>query len=121
MQAELARQCARSAQYSLRAFARFLELDHSTLSQLLRGKRRFTARTIRRCGVKLGLDEGSIVEFTRAEADNQGASDESLIEVRRLATDTAALPVNGIITRSWRSFGFRISDQMCGGSRGCSV
>ena len=76
LQAELARRCARSNQYSLRAFARFLELDHSTLSQLLRGKRRLTDRTIRRCGVRLGLDEDSIAEFTRAVSDKQGPSDD---------------------------------------------
>ncbi|HLN29547.1 MAG TPA: hypothetical protein VK395_17495 [Gemmataceae bacterium] len=42
LQAELGRRCAGNAQYSLRAFAKFLAIDHATLSQLLRGKRRCT-------------------------------------------------------------------------------
>jgi uncharacterized protein (TIGR02147 family) len=91
LQGELARRCARNGQYSLRAFAKFLGLDHSTLSQLLRGKRRLTERTVRRCGMRLGLDEASVAEFIRAEKRNDESDDNGLIEVRRLASDTAAL------------------------------
>ena len=44
LQAELAQRCGRNARYSLRAFANFLETDHASLSQLLRGTRRTYAR-----------------------------------------------------------------------------
>lgn len=91
LQAELVRRCNRNRQYSLRAFAKFLELDHSTLSQLLRGKRRLTARTIRRCGIRLGLDEDSIAEFVGAEERGGSSDDSALGDVRRLASDTACL------------------------------
>ncbi len=91
LQTELARRCARSRQYSLRAFARFLGLDHSTLSQLLRGKRRFTERTVRRCGIRLGLDEAAVVEFIRAEAAAPLPVEDDLRDVRRMASDTAAV------------------------------
>lgn len=57
LQAELARRCARNPRYSLRAFARQLDIDHSTLSQLIRSKRRLTPATIRRLGRELGLAE----------------------------------------------------------------
>jgi transcriptional regulator with XRE-family HTH domain len=91
LRGELALRCGRNAQYSLRAFARFLGLDHSTLSQLLRGKRRLTERTVRRCGMRLGLDEDSVREFCRSEAGVSDADDEVLGEVRRLASDTASV------------------------------
>lgn len=91
LQAELARRCARNKQYSLRAFAKFLQLDHSTLSQLLRGKRRLTERFIRRCGMRLGLDADAVEEFVRAEQHAATSDDMALGEVRRLASDTASL------------------------------
>jgi uncharacterized protein (TIGR02147 family) len=91
LQTELVRRCARNRQYSLRAFARFLGMDHSTLSQLLRGKRRFTERSVRRCGMRLGLDEESVVEFMRAESGDHEGDGAALGEIRRLASDTASL------------------------------
>lgn len=91
LQAELARRCARSRQYSLRAFAKFLEMDHSTLSQLLRGRRRLTERTVRRCGMRLGLDAESVAEFICAEQCANPSDDAALGEVRRLASETASL------------------------------
>jgi hypothetical protein len=44
-----------------------LELKHSTLSQLLRGKRRLTEKTIRALGARLGLTEDSIQTFVDHE------------------------------------------------------
>jgi transcriptional regulator with XRE-family HTH domain len=55
LQEELIRRRARNPRYSLRAFARALALDHSSLSQLLRGRRRVTTRAIRRLGALLRL------------------------------------------------------------------
>jgi uncharacterized protein (TIGR02147 family) len=91
LQEELARRCARNRHYSLRAFAKFLEMDHSTLSQILRGKRRLMSRTVRRCGMRLGLDEQSVAEFARAAEREPEFDDAGLGEVRRLASDTASL------------------------------
>jgi transcriptional regulator with XRE-family HTH domain len=47
---------AANPRFSLRAFALQLGLEHATLSQLLRGKRPFTAAQITRIGAKLGMD-----------------------------------------------------------------
>ena len=91
LQTELARRCARNKQYSLRAFAKFLEMDHSTLSQLLRGTRRITDRTVRRCGIRLGLDEESVIEFMRAKNSESASNEAALVEVRKMASDTASL------------------------------
>ena len=48
--------------YSLRALARTLRTDHAALSQLLRGERRVTARTIHALGPRLGLQAQQIHE-----------------------------------------------------------
>jgi uncharacterized protein (TIGR02147 family) len=93
LQAELARRCANNPQYSLRAFAKYLGLDHSTLSQMLRGKRRLTTRAIRKFGARLGLDAEATETFIAIE-ENRVAdpNEESVVrEVRRLAKDTASL------------------------------
>lgn len=49
------RRKAINSRYSLRSFARSLGIDHATLSQAMRGRRRVTARTIRSWGPRLGL------------------------------------------------------------------
>lgn len=47
LQNELARRKKINPRYSLRAFARSVAIEHSTLSQLLRGKRPLTWKSIR--------------------------------------------------------------------------
>jgi transcriptional regulator with XRE-family HTH domain len=47
---------ARNPRYSLRAFAAYLGTDHSTLSQILRQRRRPAAGKIRAWARKLGVD-----------------------------------------------------------------
>jgi len=69
LRAELTRRCARNPSYSLRAFARALEVDHATLSQILRGKRAMTRDTILQLGQRLGLEAPRLAAFVRdAEA-----------------------------------------------------
>ncbi|MGC4051744.1 MAG: TIGR02147 family protein [Paludibaculum sp.] len=63
LQQELARRCARNPQYSLRAFANFLGIDHSTLSQLLRGRRTFSKTAIHRLATRLGVDSETRARF----------------------------------------------------------
>jgi uncharacterized protein (TIGR02147 family) len=92
LQAELARRCARNSHYSLRAFAKYLEVDHSTLSQYLRGKRRLTERAIRKFGVRLGLDSEAIECSIRAEqyvARPEG--DSALAALQETTQDAASL------------------------------
>ena len=55
--------------YSLRAFARAIGTDHSTLSQILRGRRRLTQRTIGRLGASLRLSSSEIAESCTASND----------------------------------------------------
>jgi len=55
----------RNPRFSLRAFARRLGVDHSTLSQILRGKRRLTGAQALRMGKRLGLAAEAIQEYAR--------------------------------------------------------
>ena len=67
LQRHLAQRCADNPQYSLRAFARSLRTDHSTLSQILRGKRRLTTETIRALAKEFGLTENDAEAFVAYE------------------------------------------------------
>jgi transcriptional regulator with XRE-family HTH domain len=62
LQAEFAQRRRRNARYSLRAFARDLGTDHSTLSQLLRGRRAFSPHTVALLGRRLGLSRAAMVD-----------------------------------------------------------
>src|SRR5438128_469135 len=53
--AEFARRRKANPRYSVRAFACDLEIDHSSLSQLLRGRRPMTSGGVRRLATKLDL------------------------------------------------------------------
>ncbi|HEY7370443.1 MAG TPA: TIGR02147 family protein [Thermoanaerobaculia bacterium] len=89
LQSELARRCAANAQYSLRAFAMQLEVDHSSLSQWLRGRRAITRRTIETLGAKLDLPEEVIARYVEnAARDGDPQGDDSRDS---LSGDTIAL------------------------------
>ena len=56
--------------YSLRSYARDLSIDHSTLSQILRGKRRVTGRTVRALGRQLRLPAPTVFELCALENES---------------------------------------------------
>lgn len=60
---ELARRTQSSPRYSLRAFARHLDVDSSFLSKILNGKRTVTVRTIRMFGERLNLQPEELQKF----------------------------------------------------------
>jgi len=53
--------------YSLRAFAALLGTDHSTVSQVLRGKRRVPVAVLRRWGKRLGLAAEEVAAYVAME------------------------------------------------------
>lgn len=67
LRAELERRQAANARYSLRSFARDLHVDHSSLSQILRGRRRLTGRSVRALGRRLRLAAPQIAELCAIE------------------------------------------------------
>lgn len=90
LQGELARRCAENPQYSLRAFAKFLGIDHSTLSQMLRGKRPFTEKSIRKFGVRLGQSEPDMERWILAERQ-QLLDEPAQQQAQQLTNDVATL------------------------------
>ena len=70
LQRELERRRRGNARYSIRAFAQFLGTDHATLSQILRGRRRVTPRSVRRFGARLGLDRAVVAKCCRDATDD---------------------------------------------------
>lgn len=55
LQDEFTRRCRVNSRYSLRAFARSLELDPSTVSQMLSGKRRVSKKMLDKIEQKVGM------------------------------------------------------------------
>ncbi|MGH9936225.1 MAG: DUF4423 domain-containing protein [Blastocatellia bacterium] len=93
LQSELARRLSSNPQYSLRSFALQLGINHSTLSQLLRGKRALTPRMIETLGAQLGLRPEEIEAFVARE--HQAGDTVVSREIRWLTLDTAALLSDG--------------------------
>ncbi|HLJ17945.1 MAG TPA: hypothetical protein VKV15_25840 [Bryobacteraceae bacterium] len=67
LQNEFDQRRTRNAHYSLRAFAAMLGADHSSLSQILRGRRSAPAAKIRDWGKRLGLDPEETVAYIATE------------------------------------------------------
>jgi uncharacterized protein (TIGR02147 family) len=93
LQGELGRRCAANRHYSMRAFAKFLNLDHATLSQCLRGKRRLTPRMIVKMGTRLGMAREALDRYIAGEEPHQKEHPESIIlgEIQQLAQDASSL------------------------------
>jgi len=70
LQSEFDRRRGTNRRYSLRSFARDLAVDHSTLSQILRGRRRLTGRTVRAFGRRLRLPAPEIAELCALENES---------------------------------------------------
>ena len=67
LQKEFEARKARNPKYSLRAFAQFLEVDHASLSQMLRLQRAVPAGTIDAWSRNLGLDPSDAHMYASAE------------------------------------------------------
>lgn len=90
LQSELAARCARNPQYSLRSFARHLDIDHSTLSQFLRGKRKLTEATIQKLGAALKISSQEIESYIEHHR-RWPVADPSVEEATRLTRDAAEM------------------------------
>ena len=70
LRTEFERRRSANPRYSLRSFARDLSIDHSTLSQILRGRRRLTVRSVRALGRRLRLAAPAIAELCALENES---------------------------------------------------
>jgi plasmid maintenance system antidote protein VapI len=73
LEEEFAARRVRNGRYSLRAFAAYLEADHSTISQVIRGQRRAPAAQISKWATRLGLCAEEAEIWVAAECDAPGA------------------------------------------------
>ena len=68
-----------------------LDIDHSTLSQLLRGKRPLTERAVARLGERLGLDRTAIGRYAAYQRVIGIADAPRCREAQQLTRETAKL------------------------------
>ena len=96
---EFERRQRSNPRYSLRAFARFLGTDHSTLSQILRGRRSLSPRLVRLFGKRLKLSSSLILESC-VEQDSQAvlrlARSSGLIANSRWIAVRSGIPLDGV-------------------------
>lgn len=69
LQQELVSRVKRNSAYSLRAFAKSLRTDYSTLAKLINGKRPIGKRVIQKLGDRLGLDPAELNNYTNIPND----------------------------------------------------
>jgi hypothetical protein len=96
--------------YSLRAFATFLDTDHSTLSQILKGTRRAAVKQIRAWGRKLGMSAEEITVHLAAEHVPDAATADRQAQLRHWTAEAMALVsgrAHAEIVRLSREPGFR--------------
>ena len=75
LQLEIVQRCKTNPQYSVRAFAKLLKIDSSTLSQILRGRRAITERLVMRLGDRLSLSPTEIKRFLNNNRPHRDPSD----------------------------------------------
>ena len=68
LQSEFVRRQQSNPRYSLRAFARSVGLDHSTVSQLMRGKRPITRKSVSSIGGSLRWNGTSVLKVSGKSA-----------------------------------------------------
>jgi hypothetical protein len=82
--------------FSLRSFAAFLGTDHSTLSQIFRGKRRAASRQIRVWAKKLGWTNEEAAVYIAAEYLPDSSSMARETHVRHWTTEALAIVLDPI-------------------------
>lgn len=63
LQRQFTERCKKNSRYSLRAFAKFLSIDHSSLSQILSGKRPISKRSVKAICEKLVANPRDLKAF----------------------------------------------------------
>jgi hypothetical protein len=107
---ELAARRAKNPRYSLRAFAAFLETDHSSLGQILRGARPAPQAGIRLWAKKLGMTSEEAALYIAASHVPDEASARRQHQLRHWTAEALAIvrePAHWEIVRLSRTAGFQ--------------
>jgi len=100
----------KNARYSLRAFAKLLGTDHSTLSQIMRGTRQPPAGRIRAWARKLGMTAEEATVYVAAQHLPDAASAERQEQLRHWTSEAIGVvteKAHWAILRLARSYEFR--------------
>lgn len=88
LQEELIERCRRNPRYSLRSFAKTLDVSPAALSDMLKGKRAITERSVEKFGFALGL---SLKEIEKFKKQTDGASENGKVDFAQITLDQYAL------------------------------
>ena len=80
LQSELVRRCKANPKYSLRAFAKHLDIESSALSKLLSGKRSVSRENLKKFGDRLALDPVVMQKLRSSITETRGRSKSSANE-----------------------------------------
>ena len=102
LQDELLRRCRANPRYSIRAFARSLNTDYSTLAKVLRGKRKLGKRATFGLGAQLGMSPDIVDEYVRVGERLNGRYPDVEIQpivalVVQNATMVPSVPLRGAV------------------------
>ncbi len=124
LQSEFEQRRKANARYSMRAFAAFLGTDHSTLSQILRSRRKLPLTRIRSWAKRLGIEPEVIAAYVAAEhlPDPLTAARES--QLRHWTAEASAilmLPVHWHLFRLCGTRKFRSDSRWIAAETGATV
>ena len=91
LNSEFAARRQSNPRYSLRAFAAFLQTDHSTLSQVLKGSRRAPVKQIRAWSRLLGISPEEITVYLAAEHVPDASTAERQAQLRHWTAEAMAI------------------------------
>jgi uncharacterized protein (TIGR02147 family) len=95
LQHELVERCRKNPQYSLRSFAKSLNVSPSALSSMLSGKRTITKKSKEKLGLALGLSLADVEKYKSADFGVSAESANSAIlnnlKIQQLTLDSFAL------------------------------
>jgi transcriptional regulator with XRE-family HTH domain len=91
LNSEFAARRQNNPRYSLRGFAAFLETDHSTLSQVLKGRRRAPVKQIRAWCRRLGISPEEVTVYLAAEHVPDAATAERQAQLRHWTAEAMAI------------------------------
>jgi transcriptional regulator with XRE-family HTH domain len=99
---EFALRRGKNPRYSLRAFAAFLGVDHSTLSQILRSKRPISDAGILSWSARLGLDKEEVSVYLAAARLPDGAKARQQEQLRHWTADAIRVMTERVHWQMWK-------------------
>lgn len=91
LQEELLKRCRKNSNYSLRSFAKYLDISHSALTEMINGKRSITKKSIEKLGLTLGLSIKEIVEYQATTSPIQADKIKNQSTYQQLTIDQFAI------------------------------